>query len=115
MMPPITTSTSSSPFSFSSSISRGQMCMCAPDRIDRPIDVGVLLQRRGDDLLGRLAQAGVDHLHAGVAQRARDHLRAAVVAVEARLGDDDSDFAHQIRQLPAASSQLSLVVPRSAI
>ena len=37
MMPPITTSTSSSPFSVSSSITRGQMCMCAPDRIDSPI------------------------------------------------------------------------------
>ena len=43
-----------------------------------------------DDLLRRLAQAGVDDLHAGVAQRARDDLGAAIVAVEARLGDDDS-------------------------
>ena len=30
----------------------------------------------------------------GVAQRARDDLGAAVVAVEARLGDDDSQFSH---------------------
>ena len=48
-------------------------------------DVGVLLQRGGDDLLGRLAQAGVDHFHAGVAQRARDDLGAAVVPVEPGL------------------------------
>ena len=73
-------------------MTRGQMCMCAPERIDRPIDVGVLLERSGDDLLGRLAQARVDDLHAGVAQRARDHLGAAIVPVEAGLGDDDSDF-----------------------
>ena len=47
-----------------------------------------------DDLLRRLPQAGVDDLHAGVAQRARDDLRAAVVAVEPRLGDDDSQLSH---------------------
>ena len=45
-------------------------------------------------MLGRLAQAGVDHLHARVAQRARDDLSAAVVAIEARLGDDDSELSH---------------------
>ncbi len=48
-------------------------------------DVGVLLQRRADDLLGRLAEAGVDHLHAGVAQRPRNDLGAAVVPVEPGL------------------------------
>ena len=57
-------------------------------------DVGVLLQRGRRNLLGRLPQAGVDDLHAGVAQRARNDLGAAVVAVEARLGDDDSEFSH---------------------
>ena len=55
--------------------------------------VGVLLQHRLDDLLGRLVQAGVDDLHAGVAQRAGDDLRAAVVPVEPGLGDDDPDLA----------------------
>ena len=34
----------------------------------------------------------VDHLHAGVAQCPRDDLRPAVVTVEARLGDHDSDL-----------------------
>ena len=59
---------------------------------DRQADrVGVLLDRRLDDLLGRLVQAGVDDLHAGVAQRAGDHLGPAVVAVQARLGDDDAE------------------------
>ena len=62
---------------------------------DREADgIGVLLQRGRDDLLGRLAQARVDDFHARVAQRARDDLGATVVAVESRLGDDDSDFAH---------------------
>ena len=50
-----------------------------------PDDVGVLLDRRLDDLLRRLVQAGVDDLHAGVAQRPRHDLRAAVVAVETGL------------------------------
>ena len=54
----------------------------------------IFLQRGGDDLFGCLTQAGVDHFHAGVPQRARDDLGAAVVAIEAGLGDDDSQFAH---------------------
>ena len=54
--------------------------------------VRVFLNRRLDDLLGRLVQPGVDDLHAGVAQRARDDLRAAVVPVEPRFRDDDSDL-----------------------
>ena len=73
-------------------MTRGQMCMCAPDRIDRPITSASSCSAADDDLLGRLAQAGVDHFHAGVAQRARNHLGAAIVPVEPRLGDDDSNF-----------------------
>ena len=39
-------------------------------------DVGIFLQRGADDLLRRLAQAGVDDLHAGIAQaRARSPWR----------------------------------------
>src|SRR5260370_22843992 len=53
----------------------------------------VFLQRGADDHLRRLAQAGVDDLHAGVAQSAGNHLGAAVVAVEARLGYQDADFS----------------------
>ena len=55
-------------------------------------DVDVLLQRGLGDHLRRLADAGVDDLHAGVAQGARDDLRAAVVAVEPGLGDEDADL-----------------------
>ena len=66
---------------------------------DRDADrVRVLLDRRLDDLLRRLVEAGVDDLHAGVAQRARDDLRAAVVPVEARLRDDDSDLPGHAEQ-----------------
>ena len=63
---------------------------------DRQADrVGVLLDRRLDDLLGGLVQAGVDDLHAGVAQRPRHDLGPPVVAVQPRLGDDDPDaFCH---------------------
>ena len=70
---------------------RGTSVMCAPERIEMPDGVGVLLDHRGDDLLGRLVEAGVDHLHARVAQRPGDDLGAAVVAIEAGLGDDDTD------------------------
>ena len=52
---------------------------------------GVLLDHRAQDRLRRLEDARVDDLHARVAQRAGHDLRAAVVAVEARLGDDDLD------------------------
>src|SRR4029078_10804108 len=55
--------------------------------------IGVLLQRRLDDLLGRLVQPGVDDLQAGVSQGTSDDLRAAVVPVESRLGDDNSYVA----------------------
>ena len=58
-----------------------------------PDGVGVLLDRGLDDLLRRLVQTGVDDLHPGVAQRPRDDLRAAVVPVETRLRDHDSDLS----------------------
>ena len=69
----------------------GKSVMCAPERIERPIGVDVLLDRGLGDHLGRLVQAGVDHLEAGVAERARDDLGAAVVAVEPGLGDQDAE------------------------
>ena len=53
--------------------------------------VGVLLDGGLHDLLRGLVQAGVDDLHPGVPQGARDDLGAPVVAVQARLGDDDPD------------------------
>jgi hypothetical protein len=63
-------------------------------RQDRQADrVGILLDRRLDDLLRCLVQAGVDDLHARVAQRAGDDLRATIVPVEAGLRDDDPDLA----------------------
>ena len=70
------------------------MWLWAPDRIDRPMTSASSCSAADDDLLGRLAQAGVDDFHAGVAQRARDDLGAAIVPVEPRLRDDDSEFAH---------------------
>ena len=54
-------------------------------------DVDVLLLGGIGDHLRRLAQAGVDHLEALVAQPAGEDLGAAIVAVEARLGDQDAD------------------------
>ena len=64
---------------------------------DREADhVDVLLHGGGGDHLGRLVQAGVDDLHAGVAQRGGDDLGAAVVAVEAGLGDEHSDWTGHV-------------------
>ena len=104
MMPPITTSTSSSPFSLEQlhQPRRDVVVRAGQDR--QADDVGVLLQRRRDDLLGRLAEAGVDDLHAGVAQRARDDLGAPVVPVEPRLGDDHSHLAHSSHSATAHSA-----------
>jgi hypothetical protein len=39
-------------------------------------------------------QARVDHFHPGISQRSGDDFGAAVVAVEAGLGDEDSDWSH---------------------
>src|SRR5262249_4954915 len=86
-------------------------------REDRdPNRVGVLLDRGLDDLLGRLVEARVDHLHACVAQRAGDDLRAAVVPVEARLRDHDANLAGQqhtgvSRQTPHVCLSASHISP----
>jgi hypothetical protein len=62
----------------------------------QPHDVRVLLQRGAGNHLRGLTQAGVNHFHAGIAQRAGDDLGAAIVPVESRLGDDNSQFAHSV-------------------
>ena len=62
-------------------------------REDREADhVSIFLQGRAHDLLGRLAQAGIDDLHASIAKSAGYHLGTAVMAIEARLGDKNADF-----------------------
>jgi hypothetical protein len=53
--------------------------------------VDVFLEGGVDDHLRRLPEAGVDNLHTGVAQRPGDDLGSSVVAVQARLGDQDTD------------------------
>ena len=68
-------------------------------REDRdPDGVGVLLDRRLDDLLRKLVEARVDHLHPGVAQRPGDDLRAPVVAVEPDLRDHDTQTVPRPRR-----------------
>ena len=62
---------------------------CEPERIDRPIDVDALVDRRAGDLLGGQADALVDDLHADVAGAHGDLLGAVGVAVEAGLADED--------------------------
>ena len=64
--------------------------------------VGVLLDDRLHDLLGRLVQPGVDDLEAGVAKRPGDHLRPAVVAVQTRLRHDDAIRA--LHRAPSVSA-----------
>jgi len=58
------------------------------------IGVQGLLERGGNNLLGRLTEPHVDDLHPGIAQRPRDHLGAPIMPVEAWLCDDDADFVH---------------------
>src|SRR5262249_398723 len=70
-----------------------------------PDGVGVLLDGGGDDLLGRLMQAGVDHLEPRIPKSARDDLGAAVVAVEPGLGHDDSDGALGSHDAAASASR----------
>ena len=65
--------------------------MAAPERGEAD-DVDVFLDGGGDDHLGRLPQAGIDHFHAGVAQGAGDDLGAAVVPVEAGFGNQYANF-----------------------
>ena len=93
IVPPTVTTTSLAPLiSEQLHHPRDQSHVCT--REDRePNGVGVLLDRGLGDLLRRLVQAGVDHLHARVAQGARDDLRAAVVPIQSGLGDDDPDFS----------------------
>jgi hypothetical protein len=54
--------------------------------------VDVFLNGGGGDHFRGLAEAGVDDFHSGVAEGASDDFGAPVVAVEARLGDQNSDF-----------------------
>ena len=63
-----------------------------------PDRVWVLLDGRVGDLFWRLVQTGVDELEPGVAKDAGDHLAPAVMAVQARLGDDDPKLARHDRQ-----------------
>ena len=98
MIPPAKTSTSPAPWSPRVSMIRGNSVMCAPDRIDKPDGVGVLLDDGRGDLLRRLVQPGVDHLEAGFAQSPGDDPGPAVVTVEARLG-----YHHPVGALHRAS------------
>ena len=55
---------------------RHQRHVYCPGENRDPHRVRVLLDRRLDDLLGRLVEAGVDDLHPRVAEKARDDLRS---------------------------------------
>ena len=59
----------------------------------------IFLQRRIDDHLWSLAQAGVDDFHAGVAQRAGDYLCAAIVAIEAGFSNQNPNLSWLIHRL----------------
>ncbi len=83
--------------------------------LDSAITSASSLERDARDRLGRLPQAGVDHLEAGVHQRARHDLRALVVAVEAGLGEHHLDALASRHDadtsLAMISFRISLVPP----
>ncbi len=94
MIPPITTSTSSRPLRLEQ-LHQPRRDVIVGAGEDRQADhVGVFLERGRGDHFGRLPEAGIDDLHARVAQRAGDDLGAAIVPVEARFGDDNSELTH---------------------
>jgi hypothetical protein len=60
----------------------------------------IFLERGVDDHLRRLAESGIDYLHAGIAQRPGDYLGAAIMSVEAGLGHQHPDSRiHTLREL----------------
>jgi hypothetical protein len=63
--------------------------------------IDVFLHGGVRDHLRRLMKACVDHLEPRVAEGARHDLRPSVMPIEARLGDEDADFAlgHRDRDL----------------
>ena len=68
--------------------------MWAPERMLRPNDLDILLQRGGRDHLRGLEQAGVDDFEAGVSQCTHQHLGAPVVTVQtlvSRSGHESAD------------------------
>ena len=73
-----------------------------------PDGVGVLLDRGLGDLLGRLVQAGVDHLEARVAQSARDDLGSPVVPVEPGFRHHDAMLARHRRRVYRGSGSPGL-------
>src|SRR5439155_373257 len=83
-------------------------------RQDRERDhVHVLLQRRLDDLLRRLVETGVDHLHPGITQRRRHYLGPAVVAVEPRFSHENADLA--LHDVPSGRTAVEFALRRATI
>ncbi len=76
--------------------------------------VNVFLDGSGGDHLRSLAQAGVDDFHAGVAQGACDYFCAAVMAIQARLGDQHSDFLfrHRVALKPELADAFHQILNR---
>src|SRR5664279_4760930 len=63
----------------------------------------------------KLAEPGVNHFHAGIAQGAGNDFGAAVVAVEAGLGNQYTDFAVGGHDEPSCSLILSAATEGSGV
>ena len=90
MMPPTSTRTSSRPWSRQPVDHPGNQGEVGSGQQRESHGVGVLLDDRLNDLLGRLVEPGVDDLEAGITERPGDDLGTAVVPVEARFGHHHS-------------------------
>ena len=67
---------------------------------DVSLALDALKERGVDDHFRRLAESGIDHLHASIAQRPGDYLGAAIMSVEAGFCHQHPDSRiHTLREL----------------
>ena len=90
IVPPTKIGMSLPPSVFRLAMRLGHQVAMAAGQDAQPDGIDVLVDRDARDVVGRLAQTGVDDLGASVAQRQGDDLGADVVAVEAGLGDQNA-------------------------
>ena len=93
-MPPANTSTSAASAALQPLDHFGEQGVVGPGQDGQADGPDILLHGRRNDLLGCLAQTGVDDLETGIPQRPRHDLGAPVVAIKPGLGDENPVRGH---------------------